>query len=52
MSDKTGRPPKPANERAESYIHIRIPTAEKAKAVRDAQIAGKTLAQHVRDRLK
>lgn len=48
---RTGRPPKPANERAESTLYIRVKTADKALWVKKAQREGVTLAQWVIKRL-
>lgn len=51
MNPRTGRPPKPANERAESFLHIRVNTKDKALWVKQAQREGVTLAQWVITRL-
>ena len=44
---RTGRPEKPANERAESHLHIRVNARDKAAWVKAAQREGVTLAQWV-----
>lgn len=46
-----GRPSLPANERAESFLHIRVKTRDKAGWVKQAQREGVTLAQWVINRL-
>lgn len=46
-----GRPPKPPGEGAESFLHIRVPTEDKARWVKQAQSEGKKLAEWVKERL-
>lgn len=46
-----GRPPKPAKDKAESFLHIRVNTRDKAAWVKAAQREGIPLAQWVIKRL-
>jgi len=48
---RKGRPHKPASERAESHLHIRVNARDKAAWVKQAQRDGVTLAQWVIARL-
>jgi predicted HicB family RNase H-like nuclease len=51
MKPRRGQPPKPADERADVYLHIRVRREDKARWVNQAQSEGKKLADWVRERL-
>lgn len=44
---RTGRPSKPADQRAESFLHIRCRQRDKAMWVKQAQKEGTTIAKWV-----
>lgn len=48
---KRGAPYKPEDEKASSYLHLRVRQEDKARWVRQAQASGQKLAEWVRDRL-
>ena len=48
---KRGQPPKPADERASSFLHIRVLQSDKARWVKEAQSRGLKLAELVRERM-
>ena len=48
---KRGQPPKPAEERADSFLHIRVRRADKARWVNQAQARGISLARLVKERM-
>jgi len=46
-----GRPPKPASERAESVVHVRVTAARKAAYVAAAKARGMSFSQWVQEAL-
>lgn len=48
---RRGQPPKPADERADSFLHIRVRREDKARWVKEAQGRGMKLAELVRERM-
>lgn len=51
MKAKRGRPPKPADERAEEVFQVRLMSAEKSAWRSAADESGMSLAAWIRDRL-
>lgn len=51
IKPKRGQPPKPADERADSFLHIRVRREDKARWVNQAQSRGMKLAELVRERM-
>jgi hypothetical protein len=48
---RRGQPPRPADERADVYLHVRVRRDKKARWVHEAQARGMTLAALVNERM-